>query len=335
MDSLVFLGEPDSAKLQPLYVVHGDEDFLKRQALAKLRRMAFGNDPDVGPVVVEGETAKLADVFDELETVGFFTARRMVIVDDADPFVSEFRAQLEKRIGQLTPTGILVLAVKSWPATTRLAKMVPASATIVCKSLPPGRLVGWCQEWSFRTKQKQLPESAAGLLVELVGPDLGLLDQELEKLSLYVGKKERIEARDVDRLVGHSRAENVFKIFDLAVEGRMADALTSLERLFERGEDAMRLIGAFGFQLRKLAQADRYIAMGRKLLPALEEAGVTNFALKSSENLLRHLGRRRAGKLYDWLMEINMGMRGDSALPERTLLERLIVRIGMKNPVAG
>ena len=62
---------------------------------------------------------------------------------------------------------------------------------------------------------------------------------------------------------------------------------------------------------------------------ALEEVGVLSWGLKSAENQLRHLGRRRADKLYDWLMEIHMGLRGDSPLSERTLIERMIVRLAL------
>ena len=41
------------------------------------------------------------------------------------------------------------------------------------------------------------------MLVELIGPEMGLLDQELLKLSIYVGDRPKIEQADVDRLVGN------------------------------------------------------------------------------------------------------------------------------------
>ena len=63
---------------------------------------------------------------------------------------------------------------------------------------------------------------------------------------------------------------------------------------------------------------------------ALEQAGVPPFALQSAEQQLRHLGRPRAERLYDWLLEVNVGMKGGSPLPERTLLERFIVRLARK-----
>lgn len=328
MDSFVYLDAADSAKVQPLYVLHGDEDFLKRQVLKKLRRCVFGTNIEDAPVtVVAGDKATFADVFDELDSVGLFTARRLVIVENADPFVSKHRPQLEERVGHMSGSGVLVLDVKTWAGNTRLAKMVPANMTIVCKSSPPWKVPAWCVDWARSQQGKQLSAPAAAHLVDLVGPDLGLLDQEILKLAIYVGDKQRIDVADVDRLVGHSRGENIWHIFDAVAEGRNADALAMLGRLFDQGEEPMRLMGAFGSQMRKLAQAARLCAQGMRVTEALEASGVPSFSLKNTENQLRHLGRRRAEKLYDWLLEVNMGMRGDSPLSERTLMERMLVRM--------
>jgi hypothetical protein len=40
MDALAFIDKPpDAKKLAPVYVLHGDEDFLKRQVLSVLRKV--------------------------------------------------------------------------------------------------------------------------------------------------------------------------------------------------------------------------------------------------------------------------------------------------------
>ena len=45
------------------------------------------------------------------------------------------------------------------------------------------------------------------------------------------------------------------------------------------------------------------------------------------EKQLRHLGRRRLEKLSEWLVEINVGLKGGNPLPERVQVERLIVML--------
>jgi DNA polymerase-3 subunit delta len=328
MDSLTFLEKAGKAKPLPLYVLHGDEDFLKRQVLRALREIILGPEgDDLGLSTHAGDKATFAAVHDELETLPFFTQRRLVVVEGADPFVSKNRDALEKAMGRLPSSGTLVLEVKSWPATTRLAKMIDPAATLNCKAPAAYKLPAWCVQWATAQHGKHLSMPAANLLVELTGPEMGQLDQELRKLAVYVGDRERIEVGDVDKLVGSSRAESTWKIFDAIGAGRSAEALAILDRLLDQGEDPLRIVGAFSLQMRRLATAARLNQQGRPLSAALEEAGVLPFQAKGCEQQLRHLGRRRAERLYNWLLRINTDLRGGSPLPPRTLLERLVVQL--------
>jgi len=330
MDSLAFLARAP-AKVLPLYVVYGDESFLKRQVIHAIKQRALGVEADDSALsTYAGETADFAAIFDELETAPFFTPRRLVIVEEADSFVTANRTLLEKKApGPWPATSTLVLEVKSWPANTRLAKMVADAPAIACKSPPPYKLPEWCVRWAAEKHGQKLAMQAAQLLVDLVGPEMGLLDQEILKLATYVGDKKKIEIADVDVLVGQSRGENTWKIFEAISQGQAGTALTILDRLFDQGEEPFRMVGAFNMQLRRLAQAARLAVQGMSLTAALEQAGVPPFAIRGAEQQLRHLGRARALRLYDWLLEANLGLRG-GALPERTLLERLVVRLASK-----
>jgi DNA polymerase-3 subunit delta len=92
------------------------------------------------------------------------------------------------------------------------------------------------------------------------------------------------------------------------------------------------LLGAFSSQLRPLAQAYRLNQQGTPLPAALEQAGVFPFRIKSAEQQLRHLGRRRAERLFDWLLEADLGLKGASQLPPRTVLERLVIQLARPLP---
>jgi DNA polymerase-3 subunit delta len=327
MDALAFLDRANRTVPQSVYVLHGDEDFLKRHVLAALRSLLFANETDdFGWSVNAGETAVFAAVRNELETLPFFGGRRAVIVETADSFVTRHRASLEKYVAEPSAAGVLVLEVKSWPATTRLAKLVDSSSTIVCKAPTAYRLPEWCARWAQSHHGKDLSQDAARLLVDLVGPEMGQLDQELGKLAVYVGRAKRISATDVDQLVGRSREENVFKILDAIARGECGVALASLDRLLESGEDPLRILGALSLQLRRLAQVARLNEQGQPLALALGQAGVPPFARQETEIQLRAFGPRNK-LLYDWLLEADLGVKGGSLLPPRVLLERLFARL--------
>ena len=330
MDALPFL--TSTKPVGPLYVVHGDEAFLKRHVTRAIRKRALGDEADEQSVSTHpGDKATFAEVFDDLDTVPFFDPRRVIFVENADPFITKYRGELEQKLAHLPSTGVLVLDVKTWAANTRLAKMIDNAATIVCKAPPGYQLAKWCSDWCASQYQKQLPADAARLLTELVDPEMGILDQELSKLAISIGAKTNIEFVDVDRLVGNSHTQDVWKIFNAVGEGNVKDSLAMLDRLFDQGEEPMRLLGAFGAQMRKLAQATRRNAQGQTLGTALAQAGIPPFAVKSAEAQMRRLGRRRLDRLYDWLLQINMDLRGGSPLPARTLFERFLLKLAREN----
>jgi DNA polymerase-3 subunit delta len=330
MDSLAFLERPGKIKPQPVYVLSGDEDFLKRQVVLVLRQALLGDDGGFGYSSHAGDRAVWSAIHDELQTLPFLGGHRLVVIDGADPFVTASRALLEKYVAAPSSTGVLVLEVKSWPANTRLAKLIDAKGTIVCKAPPTSRLPEWCARWCLARHGKELAAAAAELLVELIGPEMGLLDQELAKLAAYVGEAAKIAAADVDRLVGNSRTEEVWRIFDLIGAGQAGEALMLLGRLFDQGNPPEAILGAFSYQIRLLARAGRLHAQGKSLSAALAAAGLQQWRADRAEAQMRHLGRSRLARLYDWLLEVDLGMKGGSQLPKEVLLERLVVRLARK-----
>jgi DNA polymerase-3 subunit delta len=328
MDSLAFLERAGRGKPQPIYVVFGDEEFLKRRVLAAIQALVLGESgDDFGLSMHAGDSAAFAAVHDDLDTVPFLSPRRLVVVTGADPFITNYRALLEKYVAQPSATGVLVLDVKAWPSNTRLYKLIDSAGAIACKAPKPATLPAWCVQWAESQHGKKLAGAAAQLLVELVGTDMGQLEQELAKLAVYIGERARIDTADVDLLVGRSRAAETFKIFDAIANGRTAEALGILDRLFDEGAEPLAILGAFSWQLRRLAQAARLAQQGKSLAAAMDEVGVNPYFQRAFEQQLRHLGRRRIDRLYDWLLETDLGLKGSSALPERTQLERLIIRL--------
>src|SRR5262245_44485951 len=335
MDALTFIDKQGKARRQPYYVLSGDEDFLRRRVLALLQTVVLGDaDPEFAVTTFPGDKTDFTTVRNELDSVSVFSDRRLVVIDKADPFVTKFRPQLEAYVASPSSAGVLVLDVKSFSATTKLAKAVPDAAHIVCRGPPEYRLPLWCVDWCQTHYGKKLTTPAAQMLVELVGPVMGVLDQELQKLKDFVGDRPAIDIPDVDELVGRSRGANVFRILDAVGEARPAAALKILSELFEQDEEPLRLLGAIGFQLRKLARAARMHKQGLPLEDALTKAGIPTWpqARDAARQQMKHLGWNRLDRLYDRLLETDSGLKGGSPLPDRLQIERLIVRLARPRP---
>jgi DNA polymerase-3 subunit delta len=347
LHAIDYLAAPEKYPARPVCVAFGEDAFLKRHVLQKLRQEVLGGgDADFSLSAFEGRKALLSEVLDELATVAMFGGgKRLVVITEADDFVTRYRGELEDYVAKPRSSGLLVLEVKTWPANTRLYKAVAAKGLPVdCNTPPAARLTRWLGSWATRVHGVQLSAAAADLLVEMVGPELGLLDQEIAKLALTAGAGGKVTPQMISQNVGSWRAKTTWVMLDAVLDGKVRDALVQLDRLLLAGENPVGLLAQISASLRRLAAATRLILQaeqaGRRLSlrNALEQAGVKSFVLAKAERQLRQLGRHRGAQLYDWLLQADLDLKGASALPPRLVLERLIVRLAApeaRQPAAG
>jgi DNA polymerase-3 subunit delta len=347
----------------PVIAVFGDEPFLKRLVVAKLKQEIIGDEADT-PVQSHdcGERAPdWRDVADELATVSLFGGGkpRLVVLERADGFVSVNRQKLEDYVAKPRASGVLVLDVDEWPANTRLYKAVDQSGLqIDCRPPQKGKnkdideaAVGkWISAWAKSQHGIQLPHDAAQHLLDLTGPAFGLLDQNLAKLALLVPPGSKVTAEQVQEIVGGWRSKSIWDLVDAAAGGETGEALTQLDRLLHAGEHPLAIVGSLSWSLRRYAAATRIFQQaeqaGRKmpLREALSKAGFRDWpigSLAAAEKRLMQLGRKRAGQLYQWLLELDLALKGSHSQEDRGrwALEQLVLRMskvqGPKSKVAG
>jgi DNA polymerase-3 subunit delta len=338
IDAIDYLAKPQQRPPQPVCVLFGDESFLKRQILLQFREQVLdGADAEFSLSTMAGPTAMLSAVLDELSTVALFGGgRRLVVIDQADDFVTRYRAELEDYVKRPRTTGVLVLDVQTWAASTRLYKAVAETGLqLECKFPTPARLLKWLGSYAQSQYQARLEPAAAEALVETVEPELGLFDQELAKLSSLAGAGGTITLAMVQSAVGGWRTRTTWDMLDAAAGGNAAQALVELDHLLSGGEVPISILAQISSTLRRFAAAARVIvqaeSLGRRvsLRQALEEAGFKAFTLNKAEGQLRQIGRQRAGQLYHWLLEADLALKGASSSPARSrfVLEQLLVRL--------
>ncbi len=329
MDAMTFLESAKKQTPQKWYVVFGDDDFLKRRVIHTLTDLLLdGIDPEYALSKLAGETLRYPDLRNELDSVSFFSSRRVVLVQDGDTFVSEHRPQLEKYITNPSTVGTLILDVKTFPGTTKLAKATPDAAQISCKSPSESNVALWVTRWAESQYAKTVSRPTANRLLELIGPSLGLIDAELGKLNDFVGKRTTIGIEDVEELVAKTRTSTIFRVFELIGDGKGAQALGVLEELLDAPiEEYMKLLGGISYQARKLVKVFRLVQAKVGWEEAMDQAGLPKFPMirDGVRKQIKHIGQKRLSKLLDQIPELDRGLKGGSDLPARLQIERFIV----------
>ncbi len=328
MHAAAFLKAPPE-KIGAIAVLFGEQQYLKRAAFERLFRLVLGEDDErLGLSRFAGDDVDLKTVCDELRTVSMWGTSRLVMIDDADKFVSQNREGLEKYLQKPAKNSLLVLDVKAWPKTTRLAKAVPKiGLELECSPLSASDLTRWISETAKTEHGKSINREAAALIHELAGDDLGLLEQELAKLAAYVGERKSIDVADVQTLVGGWATETTWSIAAAVRRGETGEALDLLNQLLDAGESAHKILGGLTFVFRRLAQAVELSSQGTSLDRALGEAGVFVREVGESAAYLRRLGRTEAQRISARLLEADSVLKGALIMPEREVLETLIVKL--------
>lgn len=328
MNATQFLRDATAASPGALVVLHGAELHLKQSSLKALRGMILGagQDDAIGESRFDGKNLEWWTVRDELLTVSMFTARRLVVVEDAEEFVSKFRAALEEYVEAPAKKSVLVLDMKSWRKNTRLAKKLESMGLeLDCGELKGTQLTGWLIDEAKTRYARQLTRDAAAMMVELAGTGLTLLDQELQKLTSYVGDRERINVEDVRTLVGGWKAETTWNMINAIRDNHPDVALVCLDKLLVAGEPAPKILGGMSFVFKKIALATEISRGGTNLKVALKEAGVSQWDIEHVEHYLKRIRRPRAEKITERLALADYGLKGGSRLSDRLQLEQLVL----------
>ncbi len=325
----------------PLLALVGDEPFLGGEVLRLLRDRLVPDEEDRGWAWREFDGDAIDDpreVFDEAATVPMFAgATRVVVVRGADTFVSGCRQRLEACASQPRGTrGLVILEVRSFPSSTRLAKALAAQGATIDVTVPPrADVASWVRHWARERHGCALAPATAERLLERLGTDLGQVDQAIRRVAAARGDDAApVPPEAVDDMVGSPQERSAWGMVDDAAAGNAPAALAALADLLAAGENPIALFAQSATSLRRLATAARLLGLppgkGRPagFDEALKSAGVAAWpkALAQARSALEQLGGRRARALPQVLADLDRALKGDASrgLRARLALERLI-----------
>ncbi len=180
----------------------------------------------------------------------------------------------------------------------------------------------------------QLSRESSEIIVDLVGNDLGMLDQEVHRLALLTPDN-KIDVNLIREQVGSWKQEKVWNLIDVALEGKTSEALQQLEKLLLAGEAPIGILAQLGFTLRKLSAVNQILINSEEAPDApkpninaiLDQVGVRSFLHAKTQGQLKKLGAIRGRRLIQRLLETDLDLKGASRFDPRLILEKFIVQI--------
>jgi DNA polymerase-3 subunit delta len=289
LDALLRSLKKGASPPDPVYLLHGDEDVLKDEAIRALVDKAVGPSRDFN-LDVRFAPDLTPESFNALvNTPPMMGERRAVVIRGVEQLgkrTTRLRDEVVRYLGSPNPTTMLVLVVAADEELD--ADLVRASTSVALDALSAERVPRWLQHRAT-TLGLTLAPDATELLLKAVGNDLSTLSRELEKLgSLTAGAGGRpATADDVSNLVGVRRDETVFDLVEAALARRAARAAQLVEPVLEQaGMSGVKILSLLGTHLvgTALARSERDRGVPPARLPDTvyrQMQGVRPYGLRS------------------------------------------------------
>jgi DNA polymerase-3 subunit delta len=162
-----------------------------------------------------------------------FGGAKLVVLRDADEFISRFREQMENYVGSPSESTILVLRCKSLPSNQRIYKLIAKVGQIIrCEPPKQDALAGWIMRHAKDAHGLTVPIDAANQLADLIGVDLGKLDSEIGKLAL-MATGGKITADAISHTVAFQREQDIWKLTDMLSSGNIKATIQLWRQLLQ------------------------------------------------------------------------------------------------------
>lgn len=303
-----------------VYLLHGEDEFAIAQFVAELK--AKLGDPamaDMNTTRLDGRSLSYPELVTATHAVPFVAPRRLVVLSDplarfsSEPAKGKFLALL----GRIPPTTALVLIENRTltPEKARKRGQVhwlekwakEAGDRVYLRSfaVPSGAgMTDWIRQRA-RKLGGQFTLQAAGVLASLVGDEVRLADQEIQKLLVYVNFSRPVEADDVDLLTASAPQGDIFALVDALGNRNGQQALGMLHRLLAGGE-ALSIFGMVVRQFRLLLLAREILDQRGGETEVAQRLGVHPFVAQKVTAQARRFSLPALESIYRRLLEIDL-----------------------------
>src|SRR5579883_2571455 len=336
-----------------IHLFHG-EDALSRREAVKAVLPAPGSDDYLEVSIFEGG-ADVQEIIQACNTLPFLTGRRYVLLRN---FIAantrrgrseEDEEQPAQEAEQAVPAGkrpvqVLRDYLPSMPDTTTLILeengKAPANSVLVkyakaegeereFRPLQGAELTRWIAA-QFQARQTPVHPMAVQTLMAYVGPDLLLLEREIDKLCAYSGG-EQVTQRDVAEMVPSAEETKVWDMIDAAAMGRADSAMAQLRRLLaDSANPPLRTLGAITNRFRTMIMIKELNEQRLSDMAVAKQTGLQDWSVRNTRPLLRHFSFGQLRQVYERLLETDIALKS-SSLDDKLVLELLVLDIATRN----
>lgn len=245
---------------KPVYLLYGEEEFLKHSYKKKLREAISGDDT-MNYNYFEGKGLDVNELISLADTMPFFSEKRLILIEDSGFFKSAADA-LTDFLPRMPDTTCLIFVESAVDKRNRLYKAVKELGHVAeMKRQDFSRLSAWAGSILAQNGRK-ITSSTMNLFLERTGDDMENIRMELEKLISYTIGNDMVTSEDVEAVTTVQVTSKIFDMVTAIVTRKTRRAMELYQDLLMLKEPPMRILFLIARQFNQLLQVKDLVELG-------------------------------------------------------------------------
>ena len=322
--------------LQKVYLIYGDEAFLKQHYVTSIENTAVTNARDFNLARLDGKDLKVNDLFDICESVPLMNPKRCVTISDFDPekTTADELNRLDQLLDDPPPTCVIIFwcdavcfnAKRPGKWRNIIKKINKTGATL---DLPYRDAVSLAKTLCSSAKKRgcEMDFNTASYMVTRCGVDLFNLQSELDKVCAYK-KSGKINDEDINLLTNQSLDFTSFQLVD-AINTKNADkAMEILSVLVNNRVEPIMILSAIISGYADVYRAKLAITANKSIDEAASDFGYKGkeFKLRNAVSIAHRVDITLLRSCNDILDEADRMLKS-SPVDNTVVLEQCVVKL--------
>lgn len=307
------------------YLIYGEEAYLVKQYRDNLIDAITGRNDMMNFSLFQGKNVDVSRLIDLAETLPFFAAHRLIVVEDSGFFKSS-SDKLADYIAKLPESSILIFTEQAVDKRNRLYKAVQKKGYVSeMKKQTEATLTKWILS-QVKKEKKQITQEALSLFLEKSGTDMNVIRNELEKLFSYCLDRKGITVEVVEAVCSSRTENHIFEMVDAISAKNSKKTFDLYADLVQLKEASGRILYLIARQYSLLLKSKELRGEGHDFASIASQLSVPEFALRKQVRLASAFEERQLKEAIKKCVEAEESFK-TGKIEDRLALETLIMEL--------
>lgn len=273
-----------SAQFKNIYLIYGEEDYLKLQYKNKLVKALVNDGDNMNFSKYEDNNFSIPQLIDQAETMPFFAEHRVILLENSG-LAKKTPEDLSEYLSNIPEATVFIFLEKEVDKRTKLYKAAKAVGRDIEINMPDERTLFLWVAAKLKERGKQIKKDAWPEFLSMTNESMDNMANELDKLVDYIGDSNQITAEDVHAVCTTQVESKIFDMINAIAAKDLRKTMDLYEDMLSAKEPAMRILYMIVRQFRQMKIIKELSRHGENIGTISRKVAAPDFAVKRTIQL--------------------------------------------------